>query len=121
MLNHLDNYFFSLPEPEQSCLLFVRKFILSQHPDISERWHYNTPFYHYKGRWMCYISYQAKKRNIYLGFVHGYKMKHKHLRAEGRKQIKVYYIDANKDLDNKSLNQIFDLAVHYIDSLPSKK
>jgi hypothetical protein len=121
MLNQLDNYFLSLPEPEQGCLLFVRQFILGFNSDISEHWHYNTPFYYYKEKWMCYISYQKKQRTIYLGFVHGYKLKHKKLLSEGRKQIKVYYLDPAKDLDIKTLRAIFKEALHYVDSLTLKR
>ncbi|HQQ93724.1 MAG TPA: DUF1801 domain-containing protein [Bacteroidia bacterium] len=121
MLNQLDNYFFTLPEPEQGCLLFVRKFILEFNTGISEHWHYNTPFYYYKGRWMCYIAHKAKSRTFYLGFVHGYKLKHKNLLSEGRKQIKVYYLDAHQDLDIEGLRKVFMLALAYIDSLGSKR
>lgn len=121
MLNPADNFFLTLPDPEQSCLLFIRQFILDQNTGISEKWHYNTPFYHYKGKWMCYLSYRPKDRVIYIGFVHGYKLKHKLLLSEGRKQIKVFYLNAYNDVDIKSLREVFKLALNFIESLESKK
>lgn len=121
MLNALDDYFLNLPEPEQSCLLFLRQFILEFNKGISEHWHYHTPFYYYKGKWMCYISYQRKKRILYLGFVHGNKLRHKKLLSEGRKQIKVYYLDPAKDLDIKTLKAIFKEAIYCIDGLSPKR
>jgi len=111
MLNYIDNYFFNLPEPEQSCLLFVRDFILDYSKDISEEWKFNTPFYYYKGKWLCYISYNKKNKSIYIGFVKGYLMKHAKLVSEGRKQIKVYHLDANNDIDLKSLRSIMKEAL----------
>ncbi len=121
MLNHLDNYFLSLPEPEQSCLLFVRQLILGFNKAISERWRYNTPFYYYKEKWMCYISYQKKQKTIYLGFVHGHHLKHKKLLSEGRKQIKVYYLNPDKDLDIRTIMALFKEATKYIDGLSAKR
>lgn len=37
-------------------------------------------------------------------------MKHPKLLSEGRKQIKVFYIDADKDIDIKSLNAMMKEA-----------
>lgn len=121
MLNQIDNYFFTLPEPEQSCLLFIRQFILDTHQGISEHWHYNTPFYYYRGHWMCYISYNKKSGITYLAFIHGRHLEHKKLLSEGRKQVKVFYLDTAADLDIKSLKIIFRKAILYIDGLPEKK
>lgn len=114
MLNQLDNFFFSLDEPERGCLLFIRQFILKHDPGISEQWKFNTPFYYYKGKWMSYISFHKKTKVIYIGFVHGYKLKHKKLLSEGRKQVKVFYLDPNKDLDIRSLRSIFAQAIKHI-------
>lgn len=44
MLNHLDNYFFSLNEPHRSCLLFLRHFILDHAAGLSEQWNLTRPF-----------------------------------------------------------------------------
>lgn len=106
MLNYIDNYFFSLPEPEQSCLLYVRSFILGFSKDITEEWKFNTPFYYYKGKWLCYISYGKKNKSIYIGFIKGHLMQHAKLVSEGRKQIKVFHLNANDDIDVKSLKAI---------------
>ena len=110
MLNHLDNYFFSLEEPHRSCLLFLRQFILNYSADLNEQWKFNTPFYYFKGKWFCYISYHKKTKRIYLAFILGNKMSHPKLVSEGRKQIKVFYIDPEKDIDIKSLKAMFKEA-----------
>lgn len=111
MLSQLDNYFFSLPEPEQGCLLFLRHHIINYSKHITDAWKYNTPFFYYKRKWLCYLSYHKKTKVIYIGFVNGYKINHPKLLAEGRKQVKVFYVDANRDTDIKSLNAILKLAI----------
>lgn len=111
MLNQLDNYYFSKPQPEQSCLLFLRGFLLEYSSQIEEHWKYTTAFFTYKKKLFCYFSISKKTGQLYIGFVNGNKIKHKKLVAEGRKQIKVLYIDPNKDIDIKSLKEIVKLAV----------
>ncbi len=74
---------------------------------LEEHIKFNTPFYNFKGKWFCYISYSAKRKHeIYIGFVKGYLMEFPNLESEGRKQIKVYRIDPEKDIDVKSLKKI---------------
>lgn len=111
MLNYLDNYYFSQAEPQQSCLLFLRNFLLSYSPQIEEQWKYTTAFFTYKKKLFCYFSISKKSGALYIGFVGGNKIKHKKLVAEGRKQISVFYIDPNKDIDIKNLNEILNLAI----------
>lgn len=102
----LDNFFLKIPEPQQSCLLFLRQFFI-ENMKLQENWKFNTPFYYYNGKWFCYISYSAKRNHeIYIGFVKGYKVSHPKLLAEGRKQIKVYRIQPNKDINIKELSKI---------------
>ncbi|MEO6302148.1 MAG: DUF1801 domain-containing protein [Bacteroidia bacterium] len=111
MLNHLDNYYYSKSEPEQSCLLFLRRFLLDHSSQIEEQWKYTTAFFTYKKKLFCYFSISKKTNRIYIGFVDGNKIKHKDLVDEGRKQIRVFYIDPNNDIDIKSLKEILRLAV----------
>ncbi|MBI3519672.1 MAG: DUF1801 domain-containing protein [Bacteroidetes bacterium] len=108
MESQLDNYFLSLPEPEQSALLFLRHFFTNE-IQLQENWKFNTPFYYYNNKWFCYLSYGKKKRDIYIGFVKGYLVSHPKLVAEGRKQIKVYKVNPEKDINAKELMAICKL------------
>lgn len=54
----------------------------------------------------CYMSVRKKDKQFYLGFVQGYKMKHPSLKKEGRKQIKVYYLNPEEDLPIKTIKEI---------------
>lgn len=110
MLDPLENYFLSKPEPHQGCLLFLRKFILEFDKGFTEHFKFNIPFYYYNEHWCCYLSIN-KKGGLYIGFIHGNKMAHPKLKKEGRKQIKVFYVDPMKDIDIRSLKQLLKLAV----------
>ena len=108
MEHHLDNYFLALPEPEQSTLLFLRHFFIKE-MKLQEHWKYNTPFYYYDNKWFCYLSYSKKKQDLYVGFVKGYKVTHTKLLDEGRKQIKIYRIHPEEDINTKELSEICKL------------
>jgi hypothetical protein len=105
----LSQYFLNLPEPQQSALLFLRRFFIDD-VKLEEHWKFNTPFYYFNGKWFCYLSYSKKRNNeIYIGFVKGYLVNHPKLLSEGRKQIKVYRINPNKDINVKELKAIVNL------------
>lgn len=109
MDKHLDNFFLTVPEPHQSALLYLRQFFIEE-MGLQESWKFNTPFYYYEGKWFCYLSYSKKRHHeIYIGFVKGYKVNHIKLLSEGRKQIKVYRIDATKDINAIELIKITKL------------
>jgi hypothetical protein len=109
MEQSLDAFFLKIPEPQQSTLLFLRQFFMTE-MELQENWKFNTPFYYYKGKWFCYLSYSAKRKHeIYIGFVRGYQIEYPNLSSEGRKQIKVYRINPEQDIDIKALKKICNL------------
>jgi len=77
---------------------------------MEEHWKYTTAFFTYKKKLFCYFSINKKTHHVYIGFVDGNRIKDKSLVAEGRKQIRVFYIDPNKDIDVKNLIEILNLA-----------
>ena len=109
MEQSLDSFFLKIPEPQQSTLLFLRHFFIEE-MSLQESWKFNTPFYYYKSKWFCYLSYSAKRKHeIYIGFVKGYLIEYPNLVSEGRKQIKVYRINPEEDIDVKTLKKITTL------------
>lgn len=108
MLNPLENYFLQQPEPLQGRMLYLRDWLKAQ--GLEEVYKFSTAFYLYKGKMFCYMSVRAKDKQFYLGFVKGYKMKHPSLKKEGRKQIKVFYINPSEDVPLKDLKQILSEA-----------
>ena len=111
MLQKANNPFVNSPEPDRSCLLYLRKFILDFSSDISESWKFNTPFYYFKGKWLCFISYDKKTSVIYVSMVNGNKITHPKLLSEGRKKMKIFYVDPEKDIDLKSLQFILEKSI----------
>lgn len=110
-LSSVDHYFETLAEPERSCLLFLRQFILDYSDTITEKRKFNTPFYYVNGKWICFISYNPKIKEIYISFVDGFRMQHPQLVSEGRKKMKIFRIDAHEDVDVKALAAALSLAI----------
>ncbi len=106
----IDNYFLSLPEPQRSCLLFLHSFLLGYSSAIRTKRSFNTPFYHHKGKSLCFISYDPKSKVIYTSFTRGFLIDHPDLVTEGRKKQKILYINPSKDIDVESLGCILELA-----------
>jgi hypothetical protein len=111
VLSHPDNFFNSLSEPHKSCLLFLRGFIIGHSPQITESWKFNTPFYYYNKKWLGFLSYHPKTKEIYISFTDGYKINHTSLVSEGRKQAKIFRVKAEEDIDITSLKEVLELAV----------
>jgi hypothetical protein len=106
MLNPLDNYYLQKEEPIKSCLSFLRKYILDFDSDIIEALKYGMPFFCYKGKMICYLWVHKKYSQPYLGIVEGASMKHPDLIVEKRARMKIFLMDANKDIPVKKLNVI---------------
>jgi hypothetical protein len=108
MLNPLENYFLKQREPHQSCMLYLRKWLAAQ--ELEEQYKYLTAMYYFKGKPFCYMSVRTKDSQLYLGFMKGYLMKHPELKKEGRTQVKVIYLDPEKDLPIQTLQEIIKAA-----------
>lgn len=106
-----DNFFLSLDEPDKSCLLYLRDYIINFSDHITESWKNNTPFFYYNKKWMGFISYDRKTRIIYVSFTDGWQMSHKKLVSEGRKKAKIFHVKAERDIDIKSLGEIMRKAI----------
>lgn len=107
----IDHFFNSLEEPYRGCLLFLRRYLLDFSPGITEQRKFNTPFYYYHKKWLCFISYNPKTKEIYISFVNGHKLSHPALLSEGRKKMKILRINAGGDLDIESLQAILNEAL----------
>ena len=106
MLRPVDNYFFRQDESIKSCLQFLRAHILKQDDNITEAWKYGMPFFCYKGKMFCYLWVHKKYRQPYLGIVEGKRINHPDLIIEKRARMKIFLLDANKDLPIKKINII---------------
>jgi hypothetical protein len=106
MLNPLNNYYLQKEEPIKSCLSFLRHHILDFDADITEALKYGMPFFCYKGKMICYLWVHKKHGQPYLGIVEGASMSHPDLIIEKRVRMKIFLMDANKDVPVKKVNAI---------------
>jgi hypothetical protein len=104
----IDNYYLSLPEPEQSVLLFLHQFFVNDMMLQHQR-KFNTPFYYLDGKWFSFLDYNPKKRSIHISFVKGNEVSHPKLLSEGRKQMKIYKINPEKDININELKEVVSL------------
>ena len=107
MINPTDDYFLQKEEPERSCMLFLREYILRQDENISEAWKYGMPFYCFSKKMFCYLWVHKKFKQPYLGIVEGKQINHPDLIIEKRARMKILLIDPNRDIPIKKLDGIF--------------
>ena len=108
----IDDFYLQLDEPKQSCLLALRKIILSQDKDVAEAWKYGMPFFCYKGKMFCYLWVHKKYKQPYLGIVEGQRFTHPDLIIEKRSRMKIMLFDPNKDLPAATIKTILRQAIH---------
>jgi hypothetical protein len=106
-MNALENYYLQQSEPNRSCLLALRDFILTQSKDISSSWKYGMPFFCINGKMFCYLWVHKKYKQPYIGIVEGLKIEHPLLLQEKRNRMKILLIDPEKDIPLKILKPLF--------------
>ncbi|MES2762962.1 MAG: DUF1801 domain-containing protein [Bacteroidota bacterium] len=87
-------------------MTFLRQHILNFDPDITEALKYGMPFFCYKDKMICYLWIHKKYGQPYLGIVEGAKMKYPDLIVEKRARMKIFLMDAEKDIPVKKVNAI---------------
>ncbi len=112
----IDNFYLQLEEPTQSCLLALRKIILSQDKEVTEAWKYGMPFFCYKGKMFSYLWVHKKYKQPYLGIVEGQRFNHPDLIVEKRSRMKIMLFDPDKDLPVATIKTILKQALHFYKS-----
>ena len=111
MLTELESFFRLKPEPQQSCLYFLRSIITNCHPEIRETYKWRLPYYTLKGKTFCYLWIDKTNDFPYVCFTRGAEMAHPELEKGERKKMKAYYIDPYQDIDVKTLSDILNEAM----------
>lgn len=106
-----NTFFLSLPQPTQSTFLALSNIILNHHPSITPEWKYSMPFFYYNGRMLCYLWTNKKTGQPYIGFADGNKMDYPELIQEKRSRMKIFMIDAEKDLPVKKITLLLKMAI----------
>lgn len=91
-------YIENLPETERQIAEWLREMILQEVPDITEKFSFGIPFYHYHGMF-CYINYLKKGGGIELAFCRGKDLLfgYPELKQNGREMVAGLTIHTGKD------------------------
>ena len=108
MISPVDEFYLQQPEPLRGFLLFLRAWLLKE--ECTEAFNYHTPFFRYKQKPFCYFILQKNKSIMYIGFMKGRQLHHANLHSEGRKVVKLFYIDPEKEVPLKELQAIVSSA-----------
>jgi hypothetical protein len=111
MLRDIDNYFLNKEEPVKSCLLAMRLFL--QQGELTEAWKYGMPFYCLDGKMFCYLWVNKKTNEPYIGFVDGKFISHPELIADKRSRMKIFMLDASRDIPVKKINSIINTLIKF--------
>jgi hypothetical protein len=113
MIRSIDDFYLQKEEPEKSCFLALRTFILNYNAQMTETWKYGTAFFCYKEKMFCYLWTDKKTKQPYIGIVQGIKIDHPALIQGNRTRMKILMIDPEKDLPVKTMNTIFKEAIKF--------
>ena len=116
-MNPVEEYYEHLEEPDRSCLLALRRLILIQNEQISEKLSWKMPFFYYRNKMLCYLRQDKTTHRFYSSWSEGNQLHHPQLKQEGRKRFKVLYFNTNEDIDRET---IIDLVQQSIESINLK-
>lgn len=69
------------------------------------------PCYYYNGKRICYLWTDKKTNQPYILFVDGNKIEHPDLIQGERKRMKIFYVDAVRDIDVKKIQELLHIIV----------
>lgn len=111
MEDPLTSFYLAKLEPYKSAYLCVRDIIIDFHPDLKNEWKFQSSFFTFKGKMICYFGFDKKRNEIYLGFVKGISIVHSALESGSRKQIKILSFKADEDLPRDTILEILKKAI----------
>ncbi len=111
MQENLHDYYLNKKEPVKSCLLALRNIILEQDTSITETQKWGMPCFCYKKKIFCYLWTDKKTGEPYILMVEGKHLDHPKLEEGNRSRMKIFRVNANKDLPVKTIKGILKSAL----------
>jgi Domain of unknown function (DU1801) len=111
MDQNLHNYYLNKEEPNKSCLLALRRIILDQDPNVTETQKYGMPCFCYKKKMFCYLWTDKKTDEPYILMVEGKYLDHPKLEVGDRSRMKIFRVNASKNLPIKTIETILQKAL----------
>ena len=106
MIQDLNSFYLAQEEPNRSCLLALRSFILNLDSQLSETRKYGVPCFCYGKKALCYLWTDKKTLEPYLLMVEGQRLKHPELEQGNRSRMKIFRVNPNTDLPVDSLQNL---------------
>ena len=111
-MQEIQDFYLSVAEPNKSCLLALRHFILQQDPDVSETMKYGMPCFCYRTKAFCYLWTDKRTTFPYLLMVEGKYLDHEQLEIGKRLRMKTLPINPHEDLPIDTLEDILTAALN---------
>ncbi len=111
MVEEFHNYYLNQDEQNKSCLLTLRSIILNQDKHVTETRKWGMPCFCYKKKMFCYLWTDKKTNEPYILMVEGKYLDHPELEEGARSRMKIFRVDANKDLPVKTIEGILKKAL----------
>jgi len=111
MNQELQNFYLQKEEPNRSCLLTLRDFILQQDNLITETKKYGMPCFCYKNKMFCYLWTDKKTDQPYILIVEGQLLDHPLLEEGKRSRMKIFRVNPNEDLAIETIENILQTAL----------
>lgn len=83
-MSNMDGFYLDLEEPNKSCLVAMRRIILSCDKDVSETRKYGMPCFCFRGKMFCYLWVDKKSKEPYFLLVEGKHLHHPALEKGNR-------------------------------------
>ena len=106
-----ESFYTTKEEPTKSCLISLRDIIISQDKDITETQKYGMPCFCYKNKMFCYLWTDKKTGEPYILFVEGKHLNHPELETGSRSRMKIFRVNAGKDLPLKKIKLLLNAAI----------
>ena len=101
MITHpqVDRFLDTIKRKEaQENTIAVVSLIRSGFPELTEHLKYGLPFYHFKGKGLCYVTYHVTVKTVVVGFMDGKQMQHPLLKQTAKqKRVRHLIYEASED------------------------
>lgn len=111
MTEDFDAYYLNQEEPNKSCLLALRSFIMKQDEFVTETKKYGMPCFCYQKKMFCYLWVDKKTQEPYILFVEGKYLHHPMLETGTRARMKIFRVNANDDLPVSTIEELLQQSL----------
>lgn len=120
-LHSEDDYYLSHPEPARSCLLALRRFVLTFDPRISETSKWGMPCFCFEKRILCYLWSDKKTGEPYILMAEGRFLTHPALETGSRIKMKILRVRPDEDLPVEVMRKVLTAGINLFQPEDLKK